>query len=93
MISRTDYWAKQTVRIASIGEFLPPPTFHDVVPACSPSTKERGTEINIVRVTGLRHSVMARGLTEDDFEGKNTGFGLPPDAVEAIMNFDKVVTF
>lgn len=36
---------------------------------------------------------MARGLTEDDFEGKNTGFGLPPDAVEAIMNFDKVVTF
>lgn len=46
-----------------------------------------------VRISVCGMCGRSRGITEDDFEGKNSGFGTPSDAVEAIMQFDKVVTF
>lgn len=35
----------------------------------------------------------ALGVTEQDFEGKNSGFGTPVDAANAYATCDKVVTF
>jgi hypothetical protein len=35
----------------------------------------------------------ARGVTEKDFEGKNSGFGTPVDAAKAHAEYDRVVSF
>ena len=35
----------------------------------------------------------ALGVTEDDFEGKNSGFGTSVDAANAYVGYDRVVTF
>jgi hypothetical protein len=34
----------------------------------------------------------ARGVTENDFENKNSGFGTPTDAVNAHVEYDRVIT-
>ena len=46
-----------------------------------------------VRVSVCEPSGRALGVTEDDFAGKNSGFGTSVDAAHAYAGYDRVVTF
>ncbi len=46
-----------------------------------------------VRISVCEPSGRALGVTEDDFAGKNSGFGTSVDAVNAYVGYDRVVTF
>lgn len=46
-----------------------------------------------VRVSVCEPSGRALGVTEADFEGKNSGFGTSIDAANAYVGYDRVVTF
>jgi predicted peroxiredoxin len=46
-----------------------------------------------VRISVCEPSGRALGVTEDDFAGKNSGFGTSVDAAEAYAAYDRVVTF
>ena len=46
-----------------------------------------------VRVSVCEPSGRALGVTETDFEGKNSGFGTSVDAANAYAGYDRVVTF
>jgi uncharacterized protein involved in oxidation of intracellular sulfur len=46
-----------------------------------------------VRISVCEPSGRALGVTEDDFIGKNSGFGTSIDAAHAYAGYDRVVTF
>lgn len=46
-----------------------------------------------VRISMCERSGRALGVTEEDFVGKNSGFGTSADAANAYANYDRVVTF
>ncbi|MCK4791051.1 MAG: DsrE family protein [Desulfobacteraceae bacterium] len=46
-----------------------------------------------VRISVCEPSGRALGVTEDDFAGKNSGFGTSVDANNAYAGYDRVVTF
>ena len=46
-----------------------------------------------VRVSVCEPSGRALGVTEEDFDGKNSGFGTSVDAANAYAGYDRVVTF
>ncbi len=46
-----------------------------------------------VRISVCEPSGRALGVTEKDFEGKNSGFGTSVDAANAYAGYDRVVTF
>ena len=46
-----------------------------------------------VRVSVCEPSGRALGVTEEDFAGKNSGFGTSIDAANAYAGYDRVVTF
>ncbi len=46
-----------------------------------------------VRISVCEPSGRALGVTEDDFAGKNSGFGTSVDAANAYVGYDRVVTF
>jgi len=46
-----------------------------------------------VRISVCEPSGRALGITEDDFTGKNSGFGTSVDAANAYAGYDRVVTF
>ncbi len=46
-----------------------------------------------VRISVCEPSGRALGVTEDDFAGKNSGFGTSVDANNAYVGYDRVVTF
>ena len=46
-----------------------------------------------VRVSVCEPSGRALGVTEEDFVGKNSGFGTSVDAANAYAGYDRVVTF
>ena len=46
-----------------------------------------------VRISVCEPSGNAFGVTEDDFAGKNSGFGTSVDAANAYVGYDRVVTF
>ena len=46
-----------------------------------------------VRISVCEPSGRALGVTEEDFEGKNSGFGTSADAANAYATYDRVVTF
>ncbi len=46
-----------------------------------------------VRISVCEPSGRALGITEDDFAGKNSGFGTSVDAANAYAGYDRVVTF
>ena len=46
-----------------------------------------------VRVSVCEPSGRALGVTEEDFAGKNSGFGTSVDAANAYAGYDRVVTF
>ena len=46
-----------------------------------------------VRISVCEPSGRALGVTEEDFEGKNSGFGTSMDAANAYASYDAVVTF
>ncbi len=46
-----------------------------------------------VRISVCEPSGRALGVTENDFEGKNSGFGTSVDAANAYVGYDRVVTF
>jgi hypothetical protein len=46
-----------------------------------------------VRISVCEPSGRALGVTEDDFAGKNSGFGTSVDAANAYAGYDRVVTF
>ncbi len=46
-----------------------------------------------VRISVCEPSGRALGVTEDDFTGKNSGFGTSADAANAYASYDRVVTF
>ena len=46
-----------------------------------------------VRISVCEPSGRALGVTEDDFTGKNSGFGTSVDANNAYAAYDRVVTF
>ncbi len=46
-----------------------------------------------VRISVCEPSGRALGVREDDFAGKNSGFGTPVDAANAYAGYDRVVTF
>ncbi len=46
-----------------------------------------------VRISVCEPSARALGVTEDDFAGKNSGFGTSVDANNAYVGYDRVVTF
>jgi uncharacterized protein involved in oxidation of intracellular sulfur len=46
-----------------------------------------------VRISVCEPSGRALGVTEDDFVGKNSGFGTSVDAANAYVGYDRVVTF
>ncbi len=46
-----------------------------------------------VRVSVCEPSGRALGVTEEDFVGKNSGFGTSVDAANAYVGYDRVVTF
>lgn len=46
-----------------------------------------------VRISVCEPSGRALGVTEDDFIGKNSGFGTSVDAANAYAGYDRVVTF
>jgi len=46
-----------------------------------------------VRISVCEPSGRALGVTEDDFAGKNRGFGTSVDAANAYAGYDRVVTF
>ena len=46
-----------------------------------------------VRVSVCEPSGRALGVTEEDFDGKNSGFGTSLDAANAYADYDRVVTF
>ena len=46
-----------------------------------------------VRISVCEPSGRALGVTEDDFAGKNSGFGTSVDAAKAYLTYDRVVTF
>ena len=50
------------------------------------------TERN-VRISVCEPSGRALGVTEDDFAGRNSGFGTSEDAANAYAAYDRVVTF
>lgn len=45
-----------------------------------------------VRISVCGFCGTSRGVSEEDFDGKNSGFGTPPDAINAIIDYDKVIT-
>ena len=46
-----------------------------------------------VRIAVCEPSGRALGVTEEDFVGKNSGFGTSVDAANAYIGYDRVVTF
>ena len=46
-----------------------------------------------VRISVCEPSGRALGVTEADFDGKNSGFGTSIDAAHAYADYDRVVTF
>jgi predicted peroxiredoxin len=50
------------------------------------------TNLN-VRISVCEPSGRALGVTEEDFVGKNSGFGTSVDAANAYAGYDRVVTF
>jgi predicted peroxiredoxin len=46
-----------------------------------------------VRISVCEPSGRALGVTEDDFAGKNRGFGTSVDAANADAAYDRIVTF
>ena len=46
-----------------------------------------------IRISVCEPSGRALGVTEDDFAGKNSGFGTSADAANAYAGYDRVVTF
>ncbi len=46
-----------------------------------------------VRISVCEPSGRAHGITEDDFAGKNSGFGTSVDAAHAYAGYDRIVTF
>jgi predicted peroxiredoxin len=46
-----------------------------------------------VRISVCEPSGRALGVTEEDFAGKNSGFGTSVDAANAYAGYDRVVTF
>ncbi len=46
-----------------------------------------------VRISVCEPSGRALGVTEDDFVGKNSGFGTSVDAANAYVGYDQVITF
>ncbi len=46
-----------------------------------------------VRISVCEPSGRALGVTEDDFAGKNSGFGTSVDAANAYVGYDRIVTF
>ena len=46
-----------------------------------------------VRISVCEPSGRALGVTEDDFAGKNSGFGTSVDVANAYVGYDRVVTF
>ena len=46
-----------------------------------------------VRISVCEPSGLALGVTEDDFAGKNSGFGTSIDAANAYVGYDRVITF
>ncbi len=46
-----------------------------------------------VRISVCEPSGRAHGVTEDDFAGKNSGFGTSVDANKAYAAYDRIVTF
>ncbi len=46
-----------------------------------------------VRISVCEPSGRALGITEDDFTGKNSGFGTSVDANHAYVAYDRIVTF
>jgi predicted peroxiredoxin len=48
---------------------------------------------NDVRISVCEPSGRALGVTEEDFIGKNSGFGTSVDAANAYAGYDRVVTF
>jgi len=46
-----------------------------------------------VRISVCEPSGRALGVTEDDFAGKNSGFGTSVNAANAYAGYDRVVTF
>ena len=49
--------------------------------------------VHNVRISVCEPSGRALGVTEDDFAGKNSGFGTSVDAANAYVGYDRVVTF
>ncbi len=46
-----------------------------------------------VRISVCKPNGRALGVTEDDFAGKNSGFGTSVDAANAYAGYGRVVTF
>ena len=46
-----------------------------------------------IRISVCEPSGRALGVTAEDFEGKNSGFGTSVDAANAYAGYDRVVTF